>query len=580
MTATTSPELAEPDDFSPPPTMGPVQTRRQRRLAQVRANWPVWLVAGVTFVNGLLSLLYVLLVRVHEQPRLFAMPVPFGVHHLTRSLTLAFGFALLYLSVQLFHRRRAAWWLGLAVSLAAALAHIGRGHLAATALGPLAIVALLLIFRRRYTVHSDPRSIAQGLGLMLASLAVALLYGVLGFWLMDQKDFGLVFGVRDAIVYTLRQFALMGNANLVPQTRQAAWFLVSLQIIGVLALAFAIYSLFRPVVFRLASLPRQRAQVKALLERYGGSGVDYFKLLPDKSYFFSADQQNCIAYRTVWGVALGLGDPAGPKEGVPALLAGYLAFCGDNGWAVAFHQTWADLTPVYRAAGLDVLKIGEEAVVELAQFPTTLAGSKHMRKTRSRFVRDGFTFTWYDPPHASALLDEAQEVSDQWLQLPGHRERSFSLGKFDRDYLNETPIAAIRDPQGQMVAFTNMVPSYRPGEATIDLMRHRLDAPNGSMDFLFTELMLRLQEKGFALFNLGMAPFAGVGETPDAPLQERAAHYLSEQLGRFVGYKGIHEYKAKFGPTWEDRYFVYQGGPMGLVKAALALTRATEGEAP
>lgn len=128
-----------------------------------------------------------------------------------------------------------------------------------------------------------------------------------------------------------------------------------------------------------------------------------------------------------------------------------------------------------------------------------------------------------------------------------------------------------------MIAFVNVIPSYRPGETTIDLMRHQPEAPNGTMDFLFIELQLLLRERGFRLFNLGMAPFAGVGEEPGASREERAAHYLSEQLGRWVSYKGIRSYKDKFGPTWEARYLVYQGGPVGLVKTALALTKATEG---
>jgi lysylphosphatidylglycerol synthetase-like protein (DUF2156 family) len=39
----------------------------------------------------------------------------------------------------------------------------------------------------------------------------------------------------------------------------------------------------------------------------------------------------------------------------------------------------------------------------------------------------------------------------------------------------------------------------------------------------------------------------------------------------------IINYKDKFEPTWEDRFLAYQGGPLGLLKAAIALIRATEG---
>lgn len=567
---------------TPPPTSqsapGATPLRSNGLLSTLQRNWPIWLVAGVVFANGLLSIATVLAVRLEDPPDVLSAPMPFGVQHVSRLLTLVFGFALLFLSLQLLRRRRTAWGLALALAIAATAAHLGHGHLRTAALAPLLIVVLLLIFRRRFTVRSEPRSIARGFAVMAASLAVAVTYGVLGFYLLDKKDFGIEFTLADSLTRTLREFTLVGNSDLVAHTRHAVWFLRSLDLLGLVAIGFGLFSLFRPVAYQLRTLPQEREQMKRLLEQYGGSAVDYFKLWRDKSYFFSSDRRCGVAYRTVWGVALGLGDPVGPRNEMADFLRSWLSYCHDNGWAVAFHQARPDLLPIYRQVGLDTLKIGQEAVVDLERFTTaTLPGSKHMRGTRKRFARDGYAVTWHEPPHTAALLDEAEAVSNEWLRLPGHRERSFSLGDFTRSYLNETPLVAVRDQEGRMLAFVNVIPSFRQGEATIDLMRHRLDAPNGTMDYLFTELMVGLHAQGYRLFNLGMAPFAGVGEEPDAPLQERAAHELSEQLGRWVHYKGIRAYKGKFDPIWEDRYLIYEGGPAGLVKTGLALTRATEG---
>jgi phosphatidylglycerol lysyltransferase len=117
----------------------------------------------------------------------------------------------------------------------------------------------------------------------------------------------------------------------------------------------------------------------------------------------------------------------------------------------------------------------------------------------------------------------------------------------------------------------------RVGEATIDLIRHRPTAPHGSMDYLMVELLLGLRHEGFRLFNLGMTPLAGVGDRPGVGLQERAIHQLFEHLNRFFSYKGLLHYKAKFDPAWEERFLVYEGGPAGLIRTVLALTRVTEG---
>lgn len=550
---------------------------RWARFGSWRTEWPVWLIAAATLANGLLSVAYVMATRHIDRPEMLGVPLPFGIYRWSRSLTLLFGFVLIYLSWQLLQRRRAAWWLALAGGLAATLAHLGHGHLWVTASAPLVLLLLLLVYHKRFTVHSEPRRISQGIGLMIVSLAVALAYGALGFWLLDKRDFGIDFNVANSLLRTLRELTLIGNSDLTPHTRHARWFLDSLHLLGVAALVFGFYSLFRPVAYRLRTLPYQRQHARQLLDQYGGGSVDYFKLWPDKSYFFSHDQHCVIAYHTVWSVALGLGDPVGPADEMADFLRSWMRFCNENGWSVAFHQVLPDRLPLYHEVGLDMLKIGEEATVDLHAFAQqTFSGSKHMRKHRNRFLREGFSTTQHEAPHSPEVLAEAQSVSDEWLALPGHRERGFSLGAFNRNYLNETPLVAVRNSEGRMIAFINLIPSWRSGEITFDLMRHRLEAPNGTMDFLFFETMLGLSDR-YDYFNLGMAPFAGVGEEPDAPLRERAAHQMSEQLGRWVSYKGIRAYKDKFDPIWEDRYMIYQGGSVGLIRAAAALTRASEG---
>jgi phosphatidylglycerol lysyltransferase len=548
----------------------------QRFLASLRREWPVWLIALATLANGLLGIVSMLVVRFHDEPALFTMPLPFGLYHWSRSLTLLFGFVLVYLSFHLLQRRRVAWGLALAGAVLAAVAHLGRGHLWFTALAPAGLVVLLLLFRQRFTVRGEPRSIAQGVGLMLFSLLLALAYGTIGFWLLDKKDFGLEFSLADALVRTLREVTLVGNSDLVAQTRHARWFLDSLDLLGLAAGAFALYSLFRPVAYRLRTLPQQRALMKSILEQYGGTSLDYFKLWPDKSYFFSADQRCGIAYKAVGGVALALGDPVGAAEGLEDTTRAFVCFCADNGWDAAFHQAQPDLLPMYHRVGLQSLKIGEEGVVNLETFADTVQHSKHMRHGRNKFEKEGYKLVRHLPPHEPALLAQVKEVSDEWLQIPGRRERSFSLGYFDQDYLNEFPLAVVQEPAERIIAFANEVRSYRPGEATIDLMRHRLDAPNGTMDYLFIALMLALKDAGYRTFNLGMAPYAGVGDEPGASLEERVAHELAEHITRFGSYKGIRDYKGKFEPEWEDRFLIYQGGPLGLARTALDLVRTTD----
>lgn len=174
------------------------------------------------------------------------------------------------------------------------------------------------------------------------------------------------------------------------------------------------------------------------------------------------------------------------------------------------------------------------------------------------------------------MLDEMELVSKAWLALPGRRERGFSLGKFERADLQQNDIFVLRDKDNKAIAFVNQIRSYRPGEVTIDMMRHIESAPNGSMDYLFAKLISDLSSSGFKYFSLGLAALSGVGETPDSSLEEKALHQVYEHLNRFFSYKGLRAYKNKFDPTWEDRFLVYEGAVPGLARTGLAIARATE----
>jgi phosphatidylglycerol lysyltransferase len=232
---------------------------------------------------------------------------------------------------------------------------------------------------------------------------------------------------------------------------------------------------------------------------------------------------------------------------------------------------------MYRKMGFQVFKVGEEAVIDLEKFCTKTNNQKWFRYVRRRFESTGFRVEYLSPPHTGELLDDVEQVSHQWLTIPGRRERGFTLGKFDRAYLSECPLFVLREVTGRVVAFANEIPSYREGEATIDLMRHRLDIPTGAMDYLFTAVLCQLHERKYLKFNLGLAPFAGVGERPGASAQERVVRQIFDNLNRLFSYKGLRAYKDKFEPEWEERFMVYQSGPVGLMHTALALLRITEG---
>ncbi len=441
---------------------------------------------------------------------------------------------------------------------------------------PLVILVFLLYLKDFFTVKSEPRSIKNGILIFFISIILAILYGVIGFWLLEKSDFGYEFNLSGALVRTLRQIFLLGNRDLVPKTRHARWFLESLNAIGLSSFIFGIYSLFRPVAFRLYTLPHERDLAKKILKKNGSSALDFFKVSGDKRFFFNQEKTGFIAYKLALNVAVALGDPVASKKDLENLIDSFVTFCKNNGWIVAFHQTSSKNIPLYEEHGLTSLKIGEEGVVNLKNFEDITSNNKNFKHLKNWFIKRRFKFVRLLPPQNEKIIRELHEVSEEWLNLPGRRERSFSVGKFEKNYIKGSIIDVVEDPEGKIIAFVNEIPTYVKGEATVDLMRHRIKIPNSAMEYLFCELFLALKKEGFEYFNLGLAPMAGIDKVVQKTLSERAVKEFFERMSWFFSYKGLKTFKDKFDPAWKDVYLAYSGGPATLVRVGLAIARITE----
>lgn len=532
----------------------------------------ITIVAGTTFLVGITAILQLIFSRF---PEAFDAFLPFDYDYLTRSLALLFGLTLTYVSFKVLERRRVAWWIALVGSLAVLVAHLlyvrTLPGTAASLVLPTLNVVLLAVFRKEFTILSESRSIVRGFGFLLVAFGVALLYGTVGFLLVDQRDFGASFSLVEALTRAIREVSFIGNNDLQPTSVHAAYFQQSLQLLSFFSAIFAVYSLFRPLTYRLATLPEDRKRATMILERYGRSSQDFFKLHPpDKSYFFAASGETVIAYKVARGIALAMGDPAGPPRRHATAIAEFTEYCHGHGWEPAFAHVGSAVWRSYETNGFRRLKIGEDASVTLARFATETVRRKDFRKVRNRFQREGYGFARSAPPHDSGLLDELAAVSEAWLTLPGRQERGFALGYFSKAYVSQTPVFVARDASGRVAAFANEVPSYRPGDATIDLMRHRLDIPNGLMDWLLMQVMGYFHEAGYRTFDLGFSPLSGLGEEPDSSLEEEVLGYLAARTNRWFAFKGLRDYKEKFAPEWEERWLVYRGGRTNLVRTAVA----------
>jgi phosphatidylglycerol lysyltransferase len=540
----------------------------------MRARKPVVAASIATFGSGVVNLFSLMSPALPHRAALLKSMFPIEFLAVSRFATLVAGFALILSSLNIYKRKRLAFIVVSVLSVASIVFHLFKGIDYEEALCSLALLLLLWAQRRQFTVRSAPPAWRAAIIRLVAGAVVAFAYGTVGFWMLERREFGVEFGWRVAAVNAWRAL-LLEDLTLVPRTHHAGFFLDSLTAMSALAVAYACYQLFRPALYRLRTLPQEHARAEALAREYGRSALDYFKLWSDKSLFFSASGRAFLSYAVAGGFAMVLGDPVGPAGEVGTLVREFSEFCDHQDWRVAFYQTLPDFLSEYTTLGYKRLKIGDDAVVDLARFDLNGSAHKKERAAIRKLEHAGVSVHWYDPPLDGPRLDQLQQVSDEWLQIPGRRERRFTLGLFDRDYVGSTPVATAEDADGRVLAFVNLVESFHRDEATIDLMRRRNHAANGVMDYLLIQVMLRARDMGYKRFNLGMVPMAGFAEHESASAEERVVHGFFQQLNFIFSYRGLKAYKAKFATSWEPRFLVYRT-VFDLPRVPLALARVSE----
>ncbi len=394
--------------------------------------------------SGVVNVLSVMHPHFPPHGALFEEVFPLEFFHISRFLTLLIGLALVVASLYLLKRKQRALLAAFSLTCIAVPFHLAQGLDYRGAIFSCLLLFVLLVARGNFTVRSETPDIRSGLTALPIAVLIAFAYGVAGFWLLDRRQFGINFNIIDSVRRTIRFLTLVGDPEIVPKTRFARWFIDSLYLTTAAALAYSFYSIYRPVIFRLRTLPRERSQAAAIVAQHGRSALDFFKHWVDKSYFFSPERTAFLAYRVGGRYAIVLGDPVGPEETIEPLVREFKLHCMQNDWGLAFHQVPPDLLPLYARLGFRRLKIGDDAIVDIAGFTLEGRHSKEFRNTIARLEKIGVRARMIEPPVPDEIIESIRIVSDEWLTLPGRRERQFTLGLFDPAYVRSTRLVVGR----------------------------------------------------------------------------------------------------------------------------------------
>lgn len=515
--------------------------RAGRALGRVvPAAAPYWL-SGAIFVAGVVLLVSGSTPSVHARLRWLIAFLPLAVIEVSHFAASVIGVVLLLVANGVRRRLDAAWHIAVALLALGVLTSLLKGgDWEEGLLLSVVLVALLPArrhFYRRAALIGEPLS--RG---WLGAVLLAVMGSIwLGYFSYQHVDYSTDLWWH---------FALAADA---PR------FLRATVGVAVALVVFATLRLLRPMRHTTPLPSREElAAVREIIANSSRSEAN-LALLGDKALLFSSSRHGFLMYGVHQSAWVALGDPVASPAESRELAWRFCELADQHGGRPAFYEVGSDLLPLYVDLGLALIKLGEEARVPLADFDVDAIGRKGLRRVLREGLRSGLDMEIVYPPLPAVLWEELAAVSDAWLAQKHAREKRFSLGCFDPDYLENFPIALVREA-GRLVAFANIWTSGYKEELSVDLMRH---LPNGSryvMDFLFVRLMQWGREQGFNWFNLGMAPLSGIEGHPLAPLWSRLGAVVYRYGEHFYNFKGLRQYKEKFDPVWRPRYLAWAGG--------------------
>ena len=364
---------------------------------------------------------------------------------------------------------------------------------------------------------------------------------------------GILFFAYDNVEYSDQLWIEFEFASNAPRSLRAFGGII------VASSALALWSLVRPAAAAMViASPTEIAQAIAIVARQD-NGEGNLVRSESKSLLFSRSGDAFLMFGRHGRSWISFLGPVGNPSAFAELIWRFVEMARESGGRAALYQVQPSVLGICADAGLQAIKLGETAIVDLATFDLKGPRRSGLRQIISRGDRDGLSFEYLDQSRVTEVYEEIRRVSGEWLESKKTREKRFSVGWFERDYLLSQPVVVLRK-NGNIVAFANVLLTDTKAEATIDLMRFSEEAPRSAMEYCLIKLMLHLRAAGFRSFNLGMAPLSGLTTGPAAPLCNRVGQFIYEHAKHFYNFRGLRTFKAKFDPDWQPRYLAVAGG--------------------
>lgn len=320
---------------------------------------------------------------------------------------------------------------------------------------------------------------------------------------------------------------------------------------------------------------------RLLLEHPSDDSLEYFATRDDRDAIFSGDGRAAVSYRVVSGVLLAAGDPLGDPASWPDAIERTLAYARRHGWAPGVLSASEKGARAYRDAGLAVLTMGDEAIVETREFDLASPSMRPVRHAVARPQREGYTVRLRRQREIPAdELAALAKAADAWRHGEDERGFSMALERLGSPRDPRVLVVTAHDGDGEPRGLLTFVPWGRKG-VSLDYMRRSPDAVPGVTELMISTLASEGAGMAIDRVSLNFAMFRGLieqGESVAASPFQRFVRRIVLVASRWWQLDQLYRSNQKYEPRWRTRYLCY-AAPAQLTSVSLAAGQA-EGFVP
>ena len=513
--------------------------------------------------------------------------------------TIGFAIFLLILGAALARRKQAGWVIAMiifgitllgdlivviALLVATAIEHpdyaalpvLARFGFNLAALG--ALTACMIVYRREFTARRPPGSARRALATLLIGLVITFGVGLLLTTVFPSE----LVGPRGRLAWIFRRFgqAVFGSeTNIGPVIGPPSWINTVVGLLFGATLLASLIALMRSQRRAALMLAEDEPRVRALVAASPEDSLAYFATRRDKSVVFAENGRSAITYRVVLGVCLASSDPIGPPDYWPGAITAWRSILDTYGWTPAvIGASEAGATAYAREAGLRVIRLGDEAILETREFHLDGREMRPVRQAVQRLEKMGYRTRVRR--HADIPPGEFRELInriDAWRDTETERGFSMALGRLgdaaDANCLMvEALFPANRSADTAEVAGVLSFVPWGSDGFSLDVMRRNPNADNGVTELMVCGLMAAGREIGirrvslnFAVFRSAFEEGARIGAGPILRLWRRLLLVAS----RWWQIESLFRSNVKYRPEWEPRFLCFaETRDIALVGAA------------